>query len=949
LPNSPFTGECERCDSDLATCENGTTLFTIDVKHGHYRFKNKSVAIYECPFPDNCLGGTSAGGASCLTGSFGALCELCENNYYLEGDSNTCEPCADATKGSNVMTLFIIAGVMGVLAIVVGSLAVYNAQRLSDYYMRNEERILQLSAKITALIVTMQIIVLVNENHRDLEGAMLPEPYGKFLDSLSFLALDMVEFVPLSCLFGRVGHLESLLVWTVGPLSGIALVSLIILVSKHEQRKVVSSRVYRKCRSLPVIIRPLPRPLPPDPYPPPLSHRIQLREYTCFGVILILPLISRAVLQTFRCVKYDEDDKYQYVQTKRVLFVDPDVDCGSSLYWQMKTYAIFMTIVWPVGVPLALIIWLAQLSSYLDPANVTEEEAIEQRKDNPHIVGSSIAFVALYHRPRYWYYEVVFNLQRRLILTCVVLVFENNGAFICFVLAVSIITTVSEREMNPHLDPFVGAFVYLMQWQILLCILAMLLMDANLTDDVGDMAVGMILMLVNICMALVVIFDTRGDVVREAREKAALRAKMIRKSIIGKRLTTRASLAASMFRKRWNSERDEEEDDEREQENEDENEAAAAVATEEGEEDEEDDNLYIGHDAEDGAGHMTNPMFRAWRNPSGEAKSCDPVVGGVSADEMSSIEMIATTVHGAAEVKNDDERGASEESGEVDIPPENVKLSTARDIAENEEVEISPEDGEVSMLNALSYPERDEEVDADSEDATEVVFDIAAAEADFSVVAENMTGAKEVDVPAENVEVSTLNAEESSESEVDIAAAEDAEPSVGGKAAATGLDEVYGASEDDAAGDTEVFNVIHDAINAGTLTEEDAHAMIDRATGDDGNVNVGMLTEIVDELQHSESQDEEENPSVSPSQKNMVMKYRAALYAAKWRSQSRLSAQEEEDLHSTFTDMLHDAIDAGTLTKEEAHALIDRATRDDGHVDARVIANIVDELQHGEI
>ena len=46
--------------------------------------------------------------------------------------------------------------------------------------------------------------------------------------------------------------------------------------------------------------------------------------------------------------------------------------------------------------------------------------------------------------------------------------------------------------------------------------------------------------------------------------------------------------------------------------------------------------------------------------------------------------------------------------------------------------------------------------------------------------------------------------------------------------------------------------------------------------------------------------------------------------------------------------MLHDAIDAGTLTKEEAHALIDRATRDDGHVDARVIANIVDELQHGE-
>ena len=374
----PFTTKCKKCNKDLAVCENGTTLFTIDVKHGFYRFQNKSVAIYACPFPDNCLGGTSTGKASCRAGSFGALCELCEDEHYLEGDSNTCEPCADATKGSSVMTLFIIAGVMGVLAIVVGGLMLYNAQRLSDFYARNEERILQLSAKITALIVTMQIIVLVNENHRDLEGEMLPQPYGKFLDSLSFLALDMVEFVPLSCLFGRVGHFETLMVWTVGPLSGIAVVSVLILLSKHEQRKT-------------------------------------LREYTCFGVILILPLISRAVLQTFRCVPYDEGDPY--VDTKKFLFVDPMVDCNGAFYESMRTYAIVMTIIWPVGVPIALIIWLSRLSQHLDPPNVIEEDAIELRKKNPFIVGSSIAFVALEHRPRYWYYEVVFNLQRRLVLT----------------------------------------------------------------------------------------------------------------------------------------------------------------------------------------------------------------------------------------------------------------------------------------------------------------------------------------------------------------------------------------------------------------------------------------------------------------------------------------------------------------------------------------------------
>ena len=71
--------------------------------------------------------------------------------------------------------------------------------------------------------------------------------------------------------------------------------------------------------------------------------------------------------------------------------------------------------------------------------------------------------------------------------------------------------------------------------------------------------------------------------------------------------------------------------------------------------------------------------------------------------------------------------------------------------------------------------------------------------------------------------------------------------------AEVGLDRVCDASEDDAAEDNEMFlaatNALHDAIDVGTLTEEDAHAIIDSATGDDGHVNVSMLTGIVDELQ----------------------------------------------------------------------------------------------------
>ena len=729
-----------------------------------------------------------------------------------------------------------------------------------------------------------------------------------------------------------------------------------------------------------------------------------MRENTCFAVMLILPVISRAVLQTFRCVSYDDGDPNS--PTKRILFVDPAVDCDSSLYTFMEAYAVLMTLIWPVGVPIALMVWLGRLSPYLDPPHVLEEEAIEQRLVDPHVEGSSIAFVALQHRPRYWYYEVVFNLVRRLILTCVVLVFTDKGQFICFVLGVSIITTVSEREMNAHLDPFVGAFIYLMQWQILLCILAMLLMDAQLTNEVGDMSVGVVLMLVNVFMAMVVIFDTRGDVVREAHEKAVMRAKMVRKSKFVKRMSARVSLAASFLQ------------------------GGLSMGGEGlGEEDE-------GQEVS-ASGTEKNSMFRAWGRTSQFAERMSARVSSSSAyskrrgtgvageagsygDEDDNEKGEASSSGGrnpmfgasgkrrvrfeepesaSGEEDDEDEDEEEEMPGELSNPMfaaqekmfrggvEEAKPSEGRsadddeellsvemitmvgeDVASTDEMEISAEDVEVSTLEAQGASERQE--------ASVEVQHMHAGDAPLkapvhrSSYFEHLDGVldrtgqvhadDEVEVEGVELSVEAESLEEVAEGEVEGDHSDDDEARSMEERSDDddddddiGLDEVYGASEDDAAGDNEMVfaatNVIHDAIDAGTLTEEDAHAMIDRATEDDGHVNVGMLTEIVDELQHGESQDKEENPSVSPSQKNMVMKYRAALYAAKWRSQSRLSAQDEEELDSTFTDMLHDAIDAGTLTKEEAHALIDRATRDDGHVDASVIANIVDELQHGEV
>ena len=179
------------------------------------------------------------------------------------------------------------------------------------------------------------------------------------------------------------------------------------------------------------------------------------------------------MLQTYRCVEYDDDNQNEYTTKKEFLYIDPDVRCDSQKYKLMHTYAIINTIIWPVGIPISLFIWLSRLAKYLDPADMSWKEAIVARRDNAQVKYSSIAYVALMHKPRYWYYELIFNLSRRIMLTCAVLAFPSKGASICFVLFVCIIATVAEREMEAHVEPYVGVFVYCMSWQVLLCVLAM--------------------------------------------------------------------------------------------------------------------------------------------------------------------------------------------------------------------------------------------------------------------------------------------------------------------------------------------------------------------------------------------------------------------------------------------------------------------------------------------
>ena len=236
------------------------------------------------------------------------------------------------------------------------------------------------------------------------------------------------------------------------------------------------------------------------------------------------------VLQSYRCVSYDDSDDFEKVKAQRVLFADPNVKCGSKAYVFMVIYASVNVVIWPIGVPIGITIWLSMISRYLNPPGIPEAQAIVERQEHEHVVNSTVAFLALRYKPRYWYFEML-DLARRLMLTCFVLVFDSLGMFMMFVLAVSIISTFAEREMGAHQDKLTRKFVYLMSWQIVLCALGMLLMDAEMTNTLSETLLGILLLGTNLVLIIVVCIDLHGDIVDDEKKSRGAIVHMISRGL----------------------------------------------------------------------------------------------------------------------------------------------------------------------------------------------------------------------------------------------------------------------------------------------------------------------------------------------------------------------------------------------------------------------------------
>lgn len=236
----------------------------------------------------------------------------------------------------------------------------------------------------------------------DIAGGAYPDMYQDFISKLKFINVDIGFFVSSSCVMST-NFYHRLLFSTILPLVVVLVVAVSYLVAKKRNKS--SERALRavKHKHLSAVL---------------------------FVAFFIYSSASSMIFQTFVCDKLDDGVSY--------LRADYSLTCSGSQYASYVVFAIFMVVVYPIGIPFGVAIWLDGHKGEL------------QKSDRDSIPGLApfSGMWAQYKLSRY-YYEVV-EFGRRLALTGVaVFVLPGSAAQIAFVLLLAAVFLFVSESLSP--------------------------------------------------------------------------------------------------------------------------------------------------------------------------------------------------------------------------------------------------------------------------------------------------------------------------------------------------------------------------------------------------------------------------------------------------------------------------------------------------------------------
>ena len=155
----------------------------------------------------------------------------------------------------------------------------------------------------------------MNDTRENLGGSELPTPYGPFLESISFIAMDVIQWLPLNCAYDKgFTSWDALLATTLIPIVTFAVIVVVVVALELQKRA---------------------RGFLPRPYSRVLAGPLY---YAMLAMLFIVPTISQRVCNSFRCTSYDAGDGLE----ESLLAIDLRVNCSSGQYQLLTAYGLLM-------------------------------------------------------------------------------------------------------------------------------------------------------------------------------------------------------------------------------------------------------------------------------------------------------------------------------------------------------------------------------------------------------------------------------------------------------------------------------------------------------------------------------------------------------------------------------------------------------------------------------
>lgn len=143
-----------------------STMGSMVVMKGWYRFSDSARTVYECTYQPNCVGGTNGTVAEplCREGSSGILCSTCDSagseteteNYYKD-DTLGCLSCSTAIEGGGLTALLVVIFLVLFASLVLAALSVKYKARFKEWREANAEWLNKLSQKVIIFMIFTQV------------------------------------------------------------------------------------------------------------------------------------------------------------------------------------------------------------------------------------------------------------------------------------------------------------------------------------------------------------------------------------------------------------------------------------------------------------------------------------------------------------------------------------------------------------------------------------------------------------------------------------------------------------------------------------------------------------------------------------------------------------------------------------------------------------------------